>query len=95
MAVAGTEFILVHLSESLFKTPVVVMEAVDSADYSGAMAATRAVNEELARFRIINNFQKLLDLVHAGSALVNHRNVDVTQAGSLDRGLLILDRVVR
>jgi hypothetical protein len=48
VSVAGTEFVLVHLGQRLFEVPVIVVEAIDSAHDSRAMAAAGAVHEELA-----------------------------------------------
>ena len=41
------------------------------------------MNEEFAGGGIVNDFQELLDLVHARIAFIDHRYVNVAQSGSL------------
>ena len=77
MTVAGTEFVLVHLSESLFEVPVVVLEAVDGADYSCLLDADkykiRVIRLQLHQLTIIFRLHEVcitLDDPTAGGALL-------------------------
>src|SRR5829696_6590417 len=90
VAKTGVELVLLHLSHNLLEIPIIFIEAIDRPHDSGAMTTSRAVYVELACLRIVDNLQKLIHLLHAGIALINHGNVDVTQSRSLDSRLLIL-----
>src|SRR5205085_8853391 len=89
-----TKLILVHLGQSLIEVPVIVSEAIHGSHHAGAMPSARAVYEELASRGIINHFQKLVNLFHAGIALILHGNVDVAKSSGLGGGLFLVARVV-
>ena len=62
MSPARVEVVLLHLRINLIVVPVVVIEAVNSTHHARAMTSARAVHVKLARFRIVNELQKLIDL---------------------------------
>lgn len=57
MTPAGIEVVLIHLGHGLFKVPLIVIETIYGAHDSGAMPASRAVQEKLAGGRIVYHFR--------------------------------------
>ena len=95
MTKAGVEVVFIHFGERLLEVPLMVMETINGPNHACPMASAGAVNEELARFGVGDDFQKFIDLVDAGIALIHHRYVDVAQSGGLDGRLFVLPGIVR
>src|ERR1700741_3591287 len=91
---AGIELILIHLCQDLLQIPFVVVEAINRTHHARPVTSTGTMNIKLTGLRIVNCLQERIDLIHAGIALINHRNVDVTKAGAFDRRLLVCSRIV-
>ena len=94
VTVTGAKLILVHLCKHLVQVPIIVLKSINRAYHACPVTSAGAVNVELTCFRIVNNLQERVDLVHAGIALINHRNVDVAEAGTLHRGLLVFPGII-
>src|SRR4029078_3647086 len=89
MTHTGTKFILVHLRKHLVQIPFVVLEPINCSHHACPVSTACTVNVELTCCRIVNDLEERIDLIHAGIALINHRNVDVAKSGALDCGLFV------
>src|ERR1041385_1844019 len=75
VTVGGVEIEVQHLLINLVEIPVIIIEAINRAHHTGAMTATRAVNVELAGFRIVDQLEELRDLLIARIVLGRNRNI--------------------
>src|SRR4029079_4701046 len=74
MTTTTIEIVVLHLSECLVVSPMIVVETIYGAHDSGAMPASGAVHVKLAGGWIISNFQEASYLVRAWIAFVNDGN---------------------
>jgi len=94
VTIAGVKIILLHLSICLVIVPVIVIEAVYRAHYSGAMPSACTVHVKLTGGGIVNNFQKLIYLGVAWRRFINDGYVDIAHSSSNHCGFLALPGIV-
>src|SRR3954451_272890 len=87
---AGVEVIILHFSVRLLIVPVIVIEAINGAHYTGAMTATGTMQIEFFGVGIIHDLQKQVRLLHRWIGLVNNRNIHVSHSRGFNRRLFAL-----